>query len=236
MAGRSAVCDGGRVPLTSAAAVVGGYLLGTLPSADVAARLARRDVRGSGTGNPGAVNAAVLLGRRWGLAVAAADVGKGWAAAALGQRVGPATAHAAATAAVLGHVFPVWTGFRGGKGIATSYGAVLGVFPAYALPDVVVAAAAARATRDPRHAAEVSAALWTAAALVWWRRGLPNLWGPSPTWTLPVSAAVTSGLISWRVRRPAVVPDGVRLGQPTGRKTAPTVPSPVCTAMDGPTT
>jgi acyl phosphate:glycerol-3-phosphate acyltransferase len=222
--------------LRSSLAVAAGYLLGTAPSADVAAKLTRVGLRTAGTGNPGAANVVVVLGRRWGAAVAAVDIAKGWAAGALGQQVGPGTAHAAATAAVLGHAFPPWSGFRGGKGVATSYGAVLAVFPVYAVPDVAVASLAARRLRDPRRATEISSVLWTAAATLWWRRRLPNLWGPEPTWTLPLHAAATSALLSWTLRRPAAVAGGARFGQPTGTNTAPTVPRPVCTAIDGPTT
>lgn len=199
--------------IRSTAAVLGGYLLGTVPSADLAGKVAGISVRTAGTGNPGAINASVLLGKRWGSVVGAVDVGKGWAAGALGQRVGPGTACAAATAAVVGHVFPVWSGFEGGKGVATSYGAVLGVFPAYAVPDLGVAYAAARLTRHPRRANDLASLAWTAAAVLWWRRRLPNLWGPAPTVALPLHAAVTSGLIAWRFRQPERVSGGVRLGQ-----------------------
>ncbi|MDP9164477.1 MAG: glycerol-3-phosphate acyltransferase, partial [Actinomycetota bacterium] len=69
--------------------VLTGYLLGTLPSADVAGRIRGVSVRTQGTGNPGALNATVLLGKRAGAGVMAVDVGKGWAAAAIGQRVSP---------------------------------------------------------------------------------------------------------------------------------------------------
>lgn len=191
-----------------------GYLLGTVPSADVAGKVVGVSVRTAGTGNPGAINASVLLGKRWGTAVAGVDMAKGWAAGALGQRVGPTTAYAAATAAVVGHVFPVWSGFQGGKGVATSYGAVLGVFPLYAVPDLAVAAGAAKVLRHPRRANDVSSLLWTAAAVVAWKRQLPNLWGPRPTLALPVHAAATSALIAWRFRQPERVSGGARLGDP----------------------
>lgn len=195
-------------------AVATGYLLGTVPSADAAGKVVGVSVRAAGTGNPGAVNAAVLLGKRWGTAVMAVDMAKGWAASALGQRVSPGTAHAAATAAVVGHVFPVWSGFQGGKGVATSYGAVLGVFPAFALPDIFLAGLFSRATQDPRRANDLSCAVWTAAAVLWWRRGFPNLWGPEPTATLPLSAAATSALMAWRFRQPDRVTGGAKFGGP----------------------
>jgi glycerol-3-phosphate acyltransferase PlsY len=200
--------------MRSALAVVAGYLLGTVPSADVAGRVVGVSVRTQGTGNPGAINASVLLGKRWGTAVAGVDIGKGWVAGALGQRVSPGTAHAAAAAAVVGHVFPVWSGFRGGKGVATSYGAVLGAFPAYAVPDLLLAGVFARAAKQPRLANDLSSLVWTGAAVLWWRKQLPNLWGPPPTLTLPLSTAATSALIAWRFRQPERVTGGARLGDP----------------------
>jgi glycerol-3-phosphate acyltransferase PlsY len=201
------------VPLTrSALAVAAGYLLGSVPSADAAGKVVGVSVRAAGTGNPGAINASVLLGKRWGTAVAAVDIAKGWAAGALGRRVDDRTAYTAATAAVVGHVFPVWSKFQGGKGVATSYGAVLGVFPAYAAPDLLAAAVAARTTQNPRAANDIASVLWNAAALLWWRRRLPNLWGPAPSAGLPLHTAATSALIAWRFRQPERISGGTRLG------------------------
>ena len=110
------------------AATAMGYVLGSFPSADLAGRLASRgvprDLRAEGSGNPGALNAAQVLGTRWGVAVLAADIGKGAAAGRLGRSIGgDLGAYSAATAAIAGHVAPPWSKFRGGKGIATSAGA-----------------------------------------------------------------------------------------------------------------
>lgn len=193
------------------AVMAGSYLLGSIPSADLVGRAVGVGIRSRGTGNPGAANTGVVLGWQWGAVVAALDVGKGWAAAALGQRTSPAMASAAGTAAVVGHVFPVWSGFDGGKGVATSYGMVLGTFPAYALPDALVAGVAAKANRDPFTANLIASSVWTTAAMLWWRRQLPNLWGPQPTAALPVSAAAVSLLLAWRMRQPDRV-DGQRYG------------------------
>ena len=105
-------------------AAVAGYLAGTVPSADLAARMATGgdvDLRAAGSGNPGAANAMQVLGPCWGYGVLAADVAKGAAAAVVGRRLAGTTgAHVGATAAVVGHCWPAWTGFRGGKGVATA--------------------------------------------------------------------------------------------------------------------
>ena len=123
------------------AAASGGYLLGVIPSADIAARITRRsDLRMSGTGNPGGMNASHVLGKSWGMAVSVVDIAKGVAAARLGQALaGDAGANLASTAAVGGHCFPL--GRTGGKGVATSIGQVIGTFPVYLPLDAAVALA-----------------------------------------------------------------------------------------------
>jgi glycerol-3-phosphate acyltransferase PlsY len=179
-------------------AALGGYLLGTVPSADVACRLAGRPyagLRASGTGNPGGVNARRVLGRRMGTAVITADIVKGIAACSWGRRrAGDVGAHVAGVAAVAGHCYPVWSRFRGGKGVATSFGQCLYTFPAYAPLDVAVATGVARVPGLRRPAlvsVAVSSVTWLAASVVWWRRGLPNLWGLRPTAALPLANAAT---------------------------------------------
>jgi acyl phosphate:glycerol-3-phosphate acyltransferase len=193
-----------RVPRLVSAAL-GGYVLGTLPSSDIAARLAAGgavDLRSSGTGNPGGMNAQRLLGRRVGAVVIAADIAKGVAACSLGRRrAGDLGAHLAGVAAVIGHCYPVWSGFRGGKGVATSFGQCLSTFPAYAPVDVAVAMAVARAPGVGRPAlvsGGVASIAWLAASVLWWKRALPNLWGPRPTMALPVANAATVLVIASR--------------------------------------
>ena len=187
-------------------AAISGYLLGTIPSADLTARAVSGgtvDLRTSGSGNPGAMNARRLLGRRAGIGVMAADICKGVLASVLGRRLaGDGGAHLAGVAAVAGHCFPVWTGFRGGKGVATSFGQCLATFPAYAPLDVAVAVLAGKAPRVKRPAlvsVVVSSLGWIGAGLVWWRRGLPNLWGPQPTGALPLANAATTIVIACRL-------------------------------------
>ena len=180
-----------------------GYLAGTLPSAAIATRVAGRDadLHQEGSGNPGALNAAAVLGRNWGLAVLGADMAKGAAAGLAGRVVaGDTGAYVAATASVAGHIAPIWTGFRGGKGVATSAGACLAVFPAYFPIDAAVAALSATTSQQAERSMQISCAAWVGAAVVWWRRGLPNGWGPRPSPALAAFAGVSSAMILAKFR------------------------------------
>lgn len=187
------------------AAAASGYLLGTVPTADAAARLASKgaaDLRTAGTGNPGGANALVVLGRAWGYGVMGVDIAKGAAACGVGRRLGgEAGAHVAGTAAVVGHCFPVWNGFRGGKGVAASVGQCLATFPVYLPFDVGLAWLAATPQWSPKVgtrtliATGVASSAWVAAATLWWRRGWPNGWAPRATAGLPLAAAASSAVI-----------------------------------------
>src|SRR3954465_12991780 len=109
-----------------------GYVIGMFPSADLVARLASRgsvDLRAAGSGNPGGLNAARVLGRKWGLLVIVMDAAKGALAGFIGLALGDAAAYAAGTAVIAGHCWPVYNGFRGGKGVAAAGGSVFPGFP-----------------------------------------------------------------------------------------------------------
>jgi glycerol-3-phosphate acyltransferase PlsY len=112
------------------------YLIGSVPWGFVFARVKGVDIRQKGSGNIGAANATRVMGRKWGYLVFLCDFLKGYFAVELGLliagffRLDPVFASVlAATASVIGHDYPVWLGFKGGKGIATLAGVVLGVFP-----------------------------------------------------------------------------------------------------------
>ncbi len=191
----------GAVESFGLAGVVG-YLAGTVPVADLVARRATggsTDLRSVGSGNPGALNTAQTLGASWGAIVMAGDIAKGTAATVAGRALaGPAGANLAGTAAVVGHCYPVWTNFSGGKGVATSVGQVLGTFPVYFPIDFGVAAATAAVPSWKRRtfaATATAAAAWVGCAVIWWRRGWSNAWGPEPTAALPIAAAASSAVI-----------------------------------------
>jgi glycerol-3-phosphate acyltransferase PlsY len=99
------------------------YLIGTFPSASLVARAHGVDIRTVGSGNPGASNVTRVLGWRRGLWVFVLDALKGALCAGLGLVVdGRPAGYVLGAAAVVGHVFPVWQRFRGGKGVATGGG------------------------------------------------------------------------------------------------------------------
>ncbi|MGH7031131.1 MAG: glycerol-3-phosphate 1-O-acyltransferase PlsY, partial [Stellaceae bacterium] len=103
-----------------------GYLLGSIPFGLVLSRIAGHgDIRDIGSGNIGATN--VLRTGSKGLAALTLllDVGKGAAAVAVAQAWSPPAALVAGLCVILGHMFPVWLGFRGGKGVATALGVLL---------------------------------------------------------------------------------------------------------------
>jgi len=116
--------------LPTIAATLFGYLLGSIPFGLVLTRMAGLgDIRAIGSGNIGATN--VLRTGRKGLALATflGDALKGTVAILLARHfLGETAAMAAAVGAFLGHVFPVWLGFKGGKGVATYIGVLLGLF------------------------------------------------------------------------------------------------------------
>lgn len=202
MVGHGRAATGAR--RTAIAAAIG-YLVGTFPTADLVARRWSRglvDLRRSGSGNPGSANATIVLGARAGAIVLAGDVGKGALASVAGTAIaGPVGAHVGGTASVIGHCYPIWTRFRGGKGVAASVGQCLATFPAYFPIDATVAIMTVALPGWKRRsfaATAVSSVCWVAGGVWWWRRSWPNLWGPRPTAALPIAAAASSAVIVHR--------------------------------------
>jgi glycerol-3-phosphate acyltransferase PlsY len=106
-------------------ALLGAYLLGSIPTAYMIGRARKKtDIREVGSRNMGAMNTFYEVGFIWGLLVLAVDIGKGMAAMAIASalNVSDVVYLAAGLVAVLGHAFPVFLGFRGGKGGATAIG------------------------------------------------------------------------------------------------------------------
>jgi len=130
--------------------VVLAYLLGSISFAVLLVRATTgRDIRAEGSGNAGATNVLRSHGKKLALLVALLDVTKGVAAVLLVRLVtaDPRWAAAAGFAAILGHVFPIFYGFRGGKGVATAVGAFLALTPLALLVCLAVFLAIVAATR-----------------------------------------------------------------------------------------
>lgn len=123
--------------IAAAGTALGAYLLGSIPSGFLAGKARGVDLRKEGSGNIGATNALRVLGKKWGYLVFAVDILKGALGVILGRWIGwhfgppyeiPFGVLGGACS-FLGHLFPVWLGFKGGKGIATSGGIMIALFP-----------------------------------------------------------------------------------------------------------
>ncbi len=172
---------------------LGAYALGSIPFGYLIVRLARGDdVRRTGSGGTGATNVTRRAGKLAGLLTLLLDAAKGTAAVLLARRFGgdETWVAAAGVAVIVGHIFPVGLGFRGGKGVATGLGVFAALAPGAVLLLVPVFLAVVWTTRY------VSLGSITAAAalpfLVWWSR--PNA---AP---LIACAFASSALVIWAHR------------------------------------
>jgi glycerol-3-phosphate acyltransferase PlsY len=167
------------------------YLLGSIPFSYLVARRRGVDVRQVGSGNVGATNVMRSAGTAAGLVAFALDFLKGVAASALALRLspeGPLPAMAAVTA-VLGHMYPVWLRFKGGKGVATGAGAFL---PLAAVPTVSGLAAFAAVLALTRYASIASITGGMTLAALAFLLGYPE--------SVARAAAAAALLILWKHR------------------------------------
>jgi glycerol-3-phosphate acyltransferase PlsY len=171
----------GPALLTLGLVAIGGYLLGSIPFGVILTRAAGAgDVRNIGSGNIGATN--VLRTGRKDLAIATLilDAGKGAVALLIARHLfGEAAGAIAGGAAFMGHLFPVWLGFKGGKGVATFFGLILAACWPLGLMAAATWLIVAFALRYSSLAALVAAALTPLYALL-----------PLPTLGLPAPAAI----------------------------------------------
>ncbi len=152
-------------------AAVVGYALGAVNPAAIVARVFGVDLRATGSGNPGATNVGRALGARWGVVVGFLDVLKGFLPAwVFGYLVGQTAGEVAGLAAVVGHITSPYLRGRGGKGVATTLGAILGVQPLLAIPVLVA---------------------FGLGVAVWHRVGLGAVLG--------AFALIVSGIVGWAV-------------------------------------
>jgi glycerol-3-phosphate acyltransferase PlsY len=173
------------------AVVLLSYLLGSIPFSYLVARSRGVDVRRVGSGNVGATNVMRSAGTAAGLAAFALDFLKGLAATATARYAapeGPLPAVAAVTA-VLGHMYPVWLRFRGGKGVATGAGAFLPLAP---LPTAGALVAFALVVAATRYASIASIAGTLTLAVLAFLLGYPG--------SVARAAAAAGLLILWKHR------------------------------------
>jgi glycerol-3-phosphate acyltransferase PlsY len=170
--------------------VILGYLLGSIPTAYIAGRLIKgRDIRQMGDGNMGAQNAFRQLGARAGLTVGIIDAAKGALAVliAVAVCVSQPTILIAGTAAVIGHNWPVFLGFRGGRGECTTIG-VLSVL--MLLPMMIVGGLSIAVLVKTRNVIKASVVLFAPLPLLCWWLALPGLLVAYSIW-LPCLVGVT---------------------------------------------
>jgi glycerol-3-phosphate acyltransferase PlsY len=171
--------------------VLFGYLLGSVPTGHLLAKLAGVDIRSVGSGNVGATNVARSVGKWQGALTLIADAAKGalppaaanyWGVDSLGTAL-------AALAAFLGHLYPVFLKFRGGKGVATGVGSLLAIAPPATAVMIAVFALVAFSSRLVSLASMVAAA---AAPFILWLFDAP--------WPFIVLGCILAVLVLWRHR------------------------------------
>jgi len=189
------------------------YVIGATPFAAIIARALGKDLRKEGSGNVGATNCGRVCGRRWGYLCFVLDVAKGFAPAFVaglllaGGRGGTAGAVPAPAdqalwlltgcGAIAGHVFSFWLGFRGGKGVATSLGVVLGVWPYFTAAGLIALAVWIIVTLASRY---VSAGSIAAAAAFLPAFAILNAGRLAALWPMAAFAAAIVVLIVARHR------------------------------------
>ena len=171
------------------ALIISAYLLGSVPTGYVLGSLTGVDVRKAGSGNVGATNVARVLGKGRGILTLIADAAKGWLPvfAALAFELSLLVAVLAGIAAFLGHLYPIYLRFKGGKGVATALGVLLCVAPMVTL--VLFGIFAVTAARS-RFVSLSSIAASVAAPFALWIAGHP-----------PVVVAMggfMAAMIAWR--------------------------------------
>ncbi len=171
-------------------ALVIAYLLGSIPFGYLAGRMKGIDIRTVGSGNMGAANVFRNLGKKWGIGVMVADIGKGVAGVVIARVLIDEPWPVLAGAAVMaGAMFPVWLRFKGGKGVAAGGGVMIGLFPLVAAMLVPLWLLIVAVTRMTSLGSIVAAAAFTPVAAV---MGF--------SWEYLVLAGAMSALVIYRHR------------------------------------
>lgn len=164
--------------MTIVLAVVSGYLIGSVPTADWLGRMAGVNLRQTGSGNPGANNAWRSGGPALAAAVLLVEMTKGMAAVLAGDAfAGDLGAVVGGLGAVAGNVYNIWYRGQGGKGLGITAGVLLAVWPTVLVPSVLLIAMAALITRSSGLAALAAVAGLLLMSLLWLWRDWPTAWG-----------------------------------------------------------
>ncbi len=199
------------------ALIIAAFLCGSIPFGYLFGRARGIDLREHGSGNIGATNAGRVMGKRIGRVCMTLDILKGYV-----PTLGAGLAHgfigtrtlseeqawlwlAVASAAMLGHIFPPWLGFKGGKGVATGFGAMLGVAPYLTAPTLAAAVIfiiTVRVTRYVGFASCVAAVSLPVMTWIWLEFAMPAMMEREADWPsamLWVTAAL-GAMVIWRHR------------------------------------
>jgi len=168
--------------------IVAAYLLGSVPFGVLIAGAHGKDLRGIGSGNIGATNVARALGKKWAYICFVLDCLKGLVPMLVANliirelTVGILSLWlAVGCAAIIGHIFPIYLKFKGGKGVATSLGVVLGLYPYYTIPGIT------------------AFAIWAGAVLMWRYISLASI---AAATTFPISLIASIILLDdWKFLR-----------------------------------
>jgi glycerol-3-phosphate acyltransferase PlsY len=189
------VSVGGLVEVTAAS--VAAFLVGAVNPATILATLLGKDLRTAGSGNPGATNAGRVLGARWGVVVGVLDVLKGLFPVLLAEHfLGTVTALWVGLAVVLGHIWSPFLKGQGGKGVATSLGAILAVQPWFGVGMLVVFALLVWRMRWVAGASVSACLLLLLLGVLTWFQ-----WVPVGTWQTGVWCVAVALLVIYRHRR-----------------------------------
>lgn len=181
------------------------YFIGSISFAMLIARMHGIDLRAIGSGNLGATNLARACGKKWAYICFALDVLKGFvpviAAKLLIIPASPSAALltvwlATGIAAILGHIFPFYLKFKGGKGVATSFGVVLGIWPYYTIPGLIVFVLWAVIVLIWKYislASVIAAAIFPIVMII--LTGILKNWYFSTLWPLILAAAILCSLV-----------------------------------------
>ena len=190
------------ITLLVAAIFLASYLLGSIPCGLLISKSQGLDIREHGSRNIGATNVWRVMGKKWGLLAFVGDTAKGWLAVLLGMwlaarwgyevplprgkfevhHLGEYAGITAALGCILGHNFPVWLRFKGGKGVATSLGVILGMMPLAALIDFAIWGVVFKVSRYVSLASIVAAVALPVAVIGLMFFGPAQGWGAVQGW------------------------------------------------------